>query len=370
MKTILIIEDDFNIQLGLKDQFEKEGFRVIAETDGNRGYQRAKTANPDLILLDIMLPMMDGLQLCSKLKKEGIDAPIFLLTSLAQEQTRLHGLEYGADDYITKPFSIRELVLRVRNAINRANQQSVQKNFLNDDVRQARAIQIASLPANAPQSKYLTIYGSMSPARIVGGDYYDYLNFADGRMGIIVADVSGKGMPAAMHVQKMQGVVQSSLTMICSASDMLKQLQKHLKESLGIQKFVTAVVAFFDMKEATVEIAEAGHLPVLHKRSGRIYSIKPKGVWISKSSEKIFDAALETRKIRLRRGDRFLFYSDGVLEAKNTANNEYGLHRLKQMFRKARKNPCKNVESYFKQIQQFSGEQPQEDDITIVEVAV
>jgi sigma-B regulation protein RsbU (phosphoserine phosphatase) len=133
---------------------------------------------------------------------------------------------------------------------------------------------------------------------------------------------------------------------------------------------VTAVVAFFDMKEATVEIAEAGHLPVLHKRSGRIYSIKPKGVWISKSSEKIFDAALKTKKIQLRRGDRFLFYSDGVLEAKNTANNEYGLHRLRQMFRKARKNPRENVESYFRQIQQFSGEQPQEDDITIVEVAV
>ncbi|HCC70801.1 MAG TPA: DNA-binding response regulator, partial [Bacteroidales bacterium] len=110
MKIILIIEDDTSILRGLKDNLEFEGYRVIAETNGKAGLEHALGKNIDLLLLDIMLPGMNGYEICRKIKKEKPDLPIIMLTARGSEMDKVSGLDTGADDYVTKPFSIKELL--------------------------------------------------------------------------------------------------------------------------------------------------------------------------------------------------------------------------------------------------------------------
>ncbi len=120
MKTILIIEDDKSIQAGLKDNLEIENFKVIAEADGLKGYERAVKDKPDLILLDLNLPMKNGFEVCRDLRTNNINTPVIMLSARIEEADKVLGLELGADDYVTKPFSIRELISRIRAILRRS----------------------------------------------------------------------------------------------------------------------------------------------------------------------------------------------------------------------------------------------------------
>lgn len=123
MQKILIIEDEQDMVLGLRKNLEWEGFEVIAAGDGEAGLTCALNNSHDLILLDIMLPKLSGLDVCRRLRSRGVNTPVIMLTARGQEIDKVLGLEIGADDYVTKPFSIRELLARVRAILRRASRQ-------------------------------------------------------------------------------------------------------------------------------------------------------------------------------------------------------------------------------------------------------
>ena len=120
MTKILIVEDEPNMVTGLRDNFEFEGYEVLTASDGVAGLERALKESPDLVLLDVMMPRMSGLDVCKQLKAKRPTIPIIMLTARGQEVDKVVGLELGADDYVTKPFSIRELVARVKAVLRRA----------------------------------------------------------------------------------------------------------------------------------------------------------------------------------------------------------------------------------------------------------
>jgi two-component system alkaline phosphatase synthesis response regulator PhoP len=120
MSKILIVEDEPDMVLGLKDNFEFEGYEVLTASDGQMGLEKARSQKPDLVVLDIMLPKLSGLEVCKTLRGEGFESPIIMLTARGQEIDKVVGLELGADDYVTKPFSIRELLARVRAILRRS----------------------------------------------------------------------------------------------------------------------------------------------------------------------------------------------------------------------------------------------------------
>ncbi|PLX25566.1 MAG: DNA-binding response regulator [Ignavibacteria bacterium] len=122
MNTVLIIEDDPAIVTGLEASFTAEHFEVITETDGEEGYRRAKKLRPDIIILDLMLPSKNGESICRDLRQDGITTPILMLTSKSAEMDKVLGLELGADDYMTKPFSLRELHARVKALLRRSSE--------------------------------------------------------------------------------------------------------------------------------------------------------------------------------------------------------------------------------------------------------
>jgi DNA-binding response OmpR family regulator len=120
MKKILIIEDDPAIRLGLKESFNNEGYAVTETDSGDKGFEKAKTGEFDLIILDLILPNKDGIEVCRDLRSDGVKSPIIMVTSRKEEIDKILGLEIGADDYVTKPFSIRELLARVKALIRRS----------------------------------------------------------------------------------------------------------------------------------------------------------------------------------------------------------------------------------------------------------
>lgn len=125
MAKILLVEDDPALALGLVDTLEFEGFQVIHATEGRSAVDLSATSRPDCIILDLMLPDMNGYQVCERVRRENARVPILMLTARSQEADKVRGLESGADDYVTKPFSLNELVARVRALLRRAGQQGV-----------------------------------------------------------------------------------------------------------------------------------------------------------------------------------------------------------------------------------------------------
>src|SRR6516162_5694670 len=121
MTKILIVEDEPAMVAGLRDNFEFEGYQVITAPDGVAGLERALSESPDILILDVMMPRMSGLDVCKQLKAKRPGLPIIMLTARGQEVDKVVGLELGADDYVTKPFSIRELLARVKAVLRRTH---------------------------------------------------------------------------------------------------------------------------------------------------------------------------------------------------------------------------------------------------------
>ena len=135
MSQIIVIEDDRAILRGLKDNLECESYEVLTATDGEQGYRLIQEHHPDLIVLDLMMPKMDGYELCRKVRSEGMAVPILMLTARSEEMDRVHGLDIGADDYVTKPFSVPELLARIRAILRRAQPSTaLPENLRFDDV--------------------------------------------------------------------------------------------------------------------------------------------------------------------------------------------------------------------------------------------
>ena len=124
MKRILVIEDDAQLRLGLKDNLEVEGYHVLTAVDGESGVRAVTTEHPDVVVLDVMLPGMNGFDVCRAIRARGITTPVLMLTARGHETDKVLGLELGADDYVTKPFSIQELLARIRALLRRAAGQS------------------------------------------------------------------------------------------------------------------------------------------------------------------------------------------------------------------------------------------------------
>ena len=142
MTRILIVEDEPNMVAGLRDNFEYEGYEVLTASDGAEGLGRALNDAPDLVVLDVMMPKMSGLDVCKQLKAKRPSMPVIMLTARGQEVDKVVGLELGADDYVTKPFSIRELLARIKAVLRRAHGGSQERYAFGDVAVNLRTCQV------------------------------------------------------------------------------------------------------------------------------------------------------------------------------------------------------------------------------------
>jgi sigma-B regulation protein RsbU (phosphoserine phosphatase) len=239
---------------------------------------------------------------------------------------------------------------------------------LQQDLEIARKIQSKLLPPKPTLSGYdFEVY--YQPAGEVGGDFYDFLPMDGGKMGLLVADASGKGLAGALLMVEARAMIRTMSTMLSSPREILTAVNKVLVRDLEKGRFVTAFFALLDPKNHTLTIANAGHTPMLICREiGKvIVPIAPKGPILGVITDSKFGQGMEEETVPLYPGDRFLIYSDGVSELMNPVSEEFGMDRLETWMRDHTHLWSEDaVHSLTKALEHHRAGQQQSDDITIL----
>lgn len=233
---------------------------------------------------------------------------------------------------------------------------------LDRDAQEARAIQQALLPKSSPYVPGFMISGRSEPARAVGGDWYDFIPFSDGRWGIVLADVSGKGTAAALLMSATRGIFRSLSEACCRPGEVLARLNELLVNDFPAGKFVTMVYGVLDPEARTVSFANAGHLqPLFIDDAGAHFLETERGLPLGLSSGGYSETC-----VTLSPGSKLIFYSDGITEAVDPAEEEYGLSRLVAHAAK----PSASAVSIIDDVRAFASATVVHDDATVVFVGV
>jgi serine phosphatase RsbU (regulator of sigma subunit) len=248
--------------------------------------------------------------------------------------------------------------------------ESAEKQRLEEELRIARQIQMSLLPQGAVTVEGLRVAALCLPAAEVGGDYYDLLPLSDTRMGVLVADVSGKGTSAALYMAELKGLVLSLSRIYESPARLLSEANRILAANMDARSFITMTYAVVDTAARTMRYARAGHNPILHVSEGRrARALAPQGLGLGLDSGPRFDSILEEAEVPLQSGDVFLFFTDGLSEAMNDRAELFGEGRLKEIIESADggvRDEAVLKERILQAVREFVGGAAQHDDMTMV----
>jgi len=366
----LLLVDDTPDNLDILVAGLKDEYRLSVAIDGERALQAAARAAPDLVLLDIMMPGLDGYEVCRRLRAlpGTADVPIIFLSALEDVQHKARGFEAGANDYLTKPFDLREVRMRVRALLKAKCYSDAVKEQLQADLQVAHDIQMGMIPRDFTELEErfgVELSGVLEPAREIGGDLYSAFVGAAGRLVMLVGDVSGKGIPAALFMVRARSVARLLARVHTEPELILARLNDELSTENPSGMFVTMLCARYDPALRTVAIANAGHCRPVLVRAGEAptWAMQDKGTALG------FEPELEFPRVdvQLREGDTLVLYTDGVNEAFNPGGECYGDERLLADLGGFAGHQARTAtEGLLQRVRAFAGEAPQSDDIAIL----
>jgi sigma-B regulation protein RsbU (phosphoserine phosphatase) len=367
-KPKLLIVDDTpeNIQVlmgTLKDQYA-----IIAATNGEKALKLAVAKpQPDLILLDIMMPGMDGFEVCQRLKTDAVtcEIPVIFLSALDDTVNKVKGFSVGAVDYIAKPFHSEEVLVRVNThlTIHRLSHEvQAQRDQLENELKIVSELQRKLLPESLPDIRGLKMAAHYETSRYAGGDYYDVVKLPDDRCGLLVADSEGHSAPATVMMAMTCSLFRSCPDLHDQPEKVLDFINTHLCK-VNKESFVTALYAVYDGNRRTLRISRAGHpLPILFKLSeNSAREVFCKGV-LMMGVEPYHHVPVT--EIRLDAGDRLLLYTDGVPERFNPEGRLYGEERLHWQMKQSLglDDPEILLKGLVQDLENFAGGRPADDD--------
>jgi len=253
-------------------------------------------------------------------------------------------------------------------------QQKAEKERLEQELKIAREIQMSLLPQGPLRMPGLALTGHCEPAREVGGDYYDFLPLAEHRLGILIADVAGKGTSAALYMAELKGVMFSLSRLHRSPRDLLIAADRILSQHLSRSSFITITYAVVDLEARTLTYARAGHCPLIympgpHARSRQVQILAPDGLVLGLQIDngETFRRLLEEVTLPLGPGDLFVLYTDGITEATNPAGEYFGEQRLGALIQQQAHLPLEELrERILREVGGFVGSAAQQDDMTML----
>jgi serine phosphatase RsbU (regulator of sigma subunit) len=372
-QKLILIVDDTPTNIGVISGALKDSYKTKIATNGEKALALASAEEkPDLILLDVMMPGMDGYEVCRRLKADPStsEIPVIFLTGQTSTEDETKGFEVGAVDYVHKPFSPAVVKARVRSHILlRESRAQLAKQLLdiNAELEMARQIQLSILPHTLPKLVGLDIAARYLPMTSVAGDFYDFIAIDDTHLGILVADVSGHGLPSALIASMLQVALTAQVGHASDPTKVLSGLNRALCGKFT-DNFVTAAYVYVDLEKNIMRYAGAGHPPVLQWRSstGKSAKVLENGLFLGMFPEAEY-AGLE---LPLGNGDRTVLYTDGILEALNSSKEEYGTDRFMHFMENNKDlgaDPF--ADAFLAEIStwsQNSSQQGQQDDITLL----
>jgi phosphoserine phosphatase RsbU/P len=331
-QTVLLVDDaPANIQI--VNSILKDLYKIRIATSGAKALELARvTPLPDLILLDVMMPDKNGYEVCTQLKreKETRDIPVIFLTGQTHVDEETRGFDVGAVDYIHKPFSPAVVRARVQThlALRGIREQLArQLSTIQKELETARQIQLSILPSEIPKIAGLDIAARYVPMNAVAGDFYDFIALDDKHIGILVADVSGHGMPAALIASMLKIALSAQGAHAADPAQVLLGLNQALCGKFQ-HHYVTAAYLFVDMQKRTLTYAGAGHPPLLLRDgiSKSVKDVEENGLFLGRFPFATYSSV----ELPFAPGDRALLYTDGIPETTNRAGVEFGAGCLRQ----------------------------------------
>ena len=333
-KRLLLLVDDDSENIRIVHSILKDRYKIRVAMSAATALELAKAEPlPDLILLDVMMPQMNGYEVCSCLKADPRtrDTPVIFLTGKTEVADETRGFEVGAVDYIHKPFSPPIVTARVRTHLMlRDARETIGRQLLaiNSELEMARQIQLSILPQQTPRLEGLEIEARYLPMSSVAGDFYDFLVLDEKRLGMLIADVSGHGLAAALIASMLQTALAAQVSNACHPAQVLSGLNQALSGKFQSQ-YVTAAYLFVDLSKGTVKYAGAAHPPLLwwQSKTGRSAEYVENGLMLGPFS----DPQYSETTLSLQRGDKIVLITDGVIEARNSSDEEFGMRSLREI---------------------------------------
>jgi phosphoserine phosphatase RsbU/P len=384
-QKILIVDDEpFNIDY-LEQELEEIDCQTITAVNGLEALNKVQAEAPDLILLDIMMPVMDGFEVLSRLKANPATRaiPVIVISASSDMKSVVKGIQMGAEDYLPKPFEPALLFARVSSSLEKKRLHDLQDLYLKGLEREfdiARKIQLDFLPAELPKVQGWKIATSFKAAHEVTGDYYDAFLLPDGNLACVIGDVCGKGIGAALYMTLFRSLIRATSTSDISNSgkDMdtltpaerllhvVSFINNYLNETHGDGNlFSTIFMGIINLQENILTYVNCGNESPLLLRNGRVTTaLLPTGPVVGA----IPSAKFSVNEILMEDNDLLLAYTDGVPDALNEKEESFGNQRLMAVLAGCDAAPAAVLNHIQTQLAQFMGATDQFDDITLMAV--
>jgi len=373
---ILIVDDEpKNVKL-LEAFLIPGGHQVIKASNGEEALQQVQQEKPDLILLDVMMPMMDGYEVLKHLKANGRwrDVPVIMISALDDIKSVVRCIERGAEDYLPKPFEPMLLRARVNACLEKKrlrDQAREYSDLLERELQSARDIQMSMVPTIFPPpepTRPVEIFATLEPARQVGGDLYDFFYTDEGQLCFLIGDVSDKGAPAALFMARTKTLVRLVATLLRALAgrpptpdQIMARVNDELCLDNSMQMFVTLFLGVLDPMSGELQWCNAGHLvPYVLGRNG----IKPLETTQDMPLGIRTSIGYDSTGWTLSTGDCLFLFTDGITEAMDSEGKLFGKERLEETLQAVvREDPSKIVTAVIEKMSEFTDGAPQSDDI-------
>jgi sigma-B regulation protein RsbU (phosphoserine phosphatase) len=371
----LIADDQPDVRAALRLLLKGAGYQTEAADSPAAVLDAIKQQKFDLILMDLNYARdttsgKEGLDLISQIQTLDHDLPIIVMTAWATVDVAVESMRLGVRDFVQKPWENSGLLRKLRTQIEqgqlRRREQS-REHQLKLELNEAREIQRGLMPRKMPNLAGFSIASAWQAVHDVSGDYLAAFKLNESHAALCIADVAGKGFPAALLMSNMQAALQSLASQNISPSELCVKLNKLMCGNTPLQKFISCFYGDLDVPNRTLTFTNAGHNPpILMRRDGECIHLEDGGRVIGAFT----DSNYTQREIKFYQGDKLLLFTDGVTEARNESGEEFGEERLQKCVRAYRgRNAAELRTTILNEVTQFCGDNFDDDAALMVVVA-
>ena len=371
---ILVVDDEPDLEplmlQRMRRDIRKGQYEFVFAHDGNEALDcLAEHEDVDMILSDINMPGMDGLTLLEQVPKVDPEIRAVMVSAYGDMKNIRTAMNRGAFDFVTKPIDFEDLRVTIDRTLRHmaewrdALATRDKLVAIQNELSVAQKIQLSVLPTEFPTSDDYQIDGRMEAAREVGGDFYDVLRLDNGKVGLAIADVSDKGVPAALFMMSTLTLLKGSAIGLGAPGAVLTEVNNLLEEENEAAMFVTLLYAVFNPSNGLLTYSNGGHNPpvIIHPDGRSTLLPATEGIALGVAPDYEYDES----SVTLSPGDTLVLYTDGVTEAMNAEGEEFGLDRLCRVLSESPSGNAKDTNAIiFDAVREFAGETPQSDDIT------
>jgi sigma-B regulation protein RsbU (phosphoserine phosphatase) len=375
----LIADDQPDVLAALHLLLKSEGYQTETVTSPAAAIEAIEQRDFDLVLMDLNYARdttsgHEGLDLLARIHEIDSTLPIVVMTAWGSIELAVEAIRSGSADFIQKPWDNSHLLDVIRRQLERGRELRLKRDLESArelararEMTEARKIQQRLLPREIPQIEGCEVSALWLPAREVSGDYFDVLKFGDHTAALCIADVMGKGMPAALLMSNIQAAVKSRASTGNATDVLCEQVNRLVCNNVDEGKFITFFYCFIDMVARKLFYTNAGHhAPMLVRRDGEVIRLTEGGPVLGL----IPDYVYEVDEVELKPGDRLALFTDGLTEARDVDDEEFGEERLLAILRSSRELSAGNIQGRIVKAVDIFSRGEMGDDTTLIVLAV